>query len=156
MGFYGMSIDINTVPVVAVGIGVGIDYSIYMMDRIREFMAKTNNLVDSVRQSIATTGMAISFTAVTLIAGIVMWVILSELRFQSDAALLLCVMIVINGFAAMLLVPSWVLVFKPKFIVNVYSDEDGVLHASTKPIDDNSTVESIPALDGRTINGNQS
>ncbi len=40
MGLYGMSIDINTVPVVAVGIGVGIDYSIYMMDRIREFMAK--------------------------------------------------------------------------------------------------------------------
>ena len=129
MGLYGLSIDINTVPVVAVGIGVGIDYSIYMMDRIREFMAKTHDLVEAVRKSIATTGMAISFTALTLMAGIIMWVILSDLRFQSDAALLLCVMIVINGFAAMLLVPAWVLVFKPKFIVNVYSDEDGVLHA---------------------------
>ncbi|PFG10281.1 efflux RND transporter permease subunit [Marinobacter sp. LV10MA510-1] len=129
MGLSGLSIDINTVPVIAVGIGVGIDYSIYMMDRVREEMAKCGDLRDSVRKAIATTGMAISFTAITLMAGIVMWVIFSELRFQSDAALLLCVMIVINGLAAMLLVPSWVLVFKPRFITYVYADEDGVLHA---------------------------
>jgi predicted RND superfamily exporter protein len=156
MGIYGMSIDINTVPVVAVGIGVGIDYSIYMMDRIREFVAKSGNLTDAVRQSIATTGMAISFTAVTLIAGIVMWVILSDLRFQADAALLLCVMIVINGFAAMLLVPSWVLVFKPEFIVNVYSDEDGVLHSEAEDVDDESAGQSIPTIESGALTGNQS
>lgn len=124
MGLYGLSIDINTVPVIAVGIGVGIDYSIYMMDRIREEMAKCGELREAVRRAIATTGMAISFTALTLMAGIIMWVIFSDLRFQSDAAMLLCVMIVINGIAAMLLVPSWVLVFKPRFITNVYADED--------------------------------
>ncbi|GAC18658.1 efflux RND transporter permease subunit [Paraglaciecola arctica] len=156
MGMYGMSIDINTVPVVAVGIGVGIDYSIYMMDRIREFMAKTGNLAGSVRQSIATTGMAISFTAVTLIAGIIMWVILSELRFQADAALLLSIMIVINGVAAMLLVPSWVLVFKPKFIVNVYSDEYGVLHTDAEHVDEKSADQSIPTIGSGALTGNQS
>ncbi|CAM5259482.1 hypothetical protein SSTU70S_02881 [Stutzerimonas stutzeri] len=129
MGLAGMGIDINTVPVIAVGIGVGIDYSIYMMDRIREEMAKFGRLTDAVRQAIATTGIAISFTALTLMAGIIMWVILSDLRFQSDAALLLCVMIVINAIAAMLLVPAWVLVFKPKFITGAYADEDGILHA---------------------------
>ncbi|PAU85858.1 transporter [Pseudomonas sp. WN033] len=129
MGLAGLNIDINTVPVIAVGIGVGIDYSIYMMDRIREEMAKRGRLPEAVRHAIATTGMAISFTAVTLMAGIIMWVILSDLRFQSDAAMLLCVMIVINGLAAMLLVPSWILVFRPRFITNVYADEDGVLHA---------------------------
>ncbi|KAA0696196.1 transporter [Halopseudomonas laoshanensis] len=129
MGISGLGIDINTVPVIAVGIGVGIDYSIYMMDRIREEMAKTGDLRDAVRRSIATTGMAISFTAITLMAGIIMWVILSDLRFQADAAMLLCVMIVINGIAAMLLVPAWVLVMRPRFITDVYVDDDGVLHA---------------------------
>jgi len=59
----------------------------------------------------------------------VMWVILSDLRFQSDAALLLTVMVILNGAAAMLLVPSWVLVFKPKFICKAYKDDDGVIHA---------------------------
>lgn len=133
MGLNGLSIDINTVPVIAVGIGVGIDYSIYMMDRIREEMARFGNLRDAVRRAISTTGMAISFTALTLMAGIIMWVIFSDLRFQSDAALLLCVMIVINGLAAMLLVPSWVLVFKPRFVTDVYADEDGILHADRHP-----------------------
>lgn len=131
MGLSGLNIDINTVPVIAVGIGVGIDYSIYMMDRIREEMAKCQNLAKSVQRAISTTGMAISFTALTLMAGIVMWVIFSDLRFQSDSALLLCVMIVINGITAMLLVPSWVLRFKPRFITAVYADEDGVLHADS-------------------------
>nr|AMR08622.1 hypothetical protein [uncultured bacterium] len=133
MGLNRLSIDINTVPVIAVGIGVGIDYSIYMMDRIREEMARFGNLRDAVRRAISTTGMAISFTALTLMAGIIMWVIFSDLRFQSDAALLLCVMIVINGMAAMLLVPSWVLVFKPRFVTDVYADEDGNLHADRHP-----------------------
>lgn len=131
MGLSGLNIDINTVPVIAVGIGVGIDYSIYMMDRIREEMAKCRDLARSVQQAISTTGMAISFTALTLMAGIVMWVIFSDLRFQSDSALLLCVMIVINGITAMLLVPSWVLRFEPSFITAVYADEDGVLHAGS-------------------------
>src|SRR5690606_1528237 len=46
MGLAGLNIDINTVPVIAVGIGVGIDYSIYMMDRIREEMAKRGRLLE--------------------------------------------------------------------------------------------------------------
>jgi predicted RND superfamily exporter protein len=129
MGLSGMSIDINTVPVIAVGIGVGIDYSIYMMDRIREEMVKSGSLASSVHRAIATTGMAVSFTAITLMAGIIMWVLLSDLRFQADAALLLCVMIVLNGFTSMLLVPAWVLVFKPRFITDAFADEDGIIHA---------------------------
>ncbi|KAA0874954.1 efflux RND transporter permease subunit [Nitrincola tapanii] len=129
MGLVGMGININTVPIIAVGVGVGIDYSIYMMDRIRAEMALSGDLSHAVKRAISTTGLAISFTAITLMAGIVMWVLLSDLRFQAEAALLLIVMILLNGAAAMLLVPSWVLVFKPKFICNAYIDEDGVIHA---------------------------
>ncbi len=130
MGVTGMGININTVPIIAVGVGVGIDYSIYMMDRIRSEMVSRGDLALSVRLAIRTTGLAVSFTAITLIAGIVMWVALSDLRFQADAALLLIVMVVLNGAAAMLLVPSWVLVFKPKFIRGAYEDEDGVIHSN--------------------------
>lgn len=148
MGLKGMSIDINTVPVIAVGIGVGIDYSIYMMDRIREEMAKCRSLREAVRRAISTTGMAISFTALTLMAGIIMWVIFSDLRFQADAALLLCVMIVINGLAAMLLVPSWVLTFRPRFITDVYADEDGILHSDHEPPRSTSSSARVAREDG--------
>jgi predicted RND superfamily exporter protein len=119
MGITGIGIDVNTVPIIAVGIGVGIDYSIYMMDRIREETAKANhNLREGIRMSIATTGKAIGFTATSLIGGVVMWVFVSDLRFQADAALLLVVMLILNAFAAVNLVPAWIAVFKPHFIVD--------------------------------------
>ncbi len=128
MGLTGVGININTVPIVAVGVGVGIDYSIYMMDRIREQRLKMPSLTEAVRSALASTGLAISFTALTLIAGIVMWIFLSDLRFQADAALLLSVMVVLNALAALLLIPSWVLVFKPKFVDALEMDEDGFIH----------------------------
>ncbi|MHB0766290.1 efflux RND transporter permease subunit [Stutzerimonas sp. NM35] len=152
MGLAGMSIDINTVPVIAVGIGVGIDYSIYMMDRIREEIVKAGNLAAAVQRAITTTGMAVSFTAITLMAGIVMWVLLSDLRFQADAALLLCVMIVLNGFASMLLVPAWVLVFKPRFITDAYVDADGIIHAD-HDLSDESLPEAPQRADGGLPHG---
>jgi predicted RND superfamily exporter protein len=129
MGIARMGININTVPIISVGVGVGIDYSIYMMDRIRSEMVLSGSIGEAVKRAIRTTGLAISFTAITLICGIVMWVLLSDLRFQADAALLLIVMVVLNAVSAMLLVPSWVLVFKPRFICEAYEDTDGVIHA---------------------------
>jgi predicted RND superfamily exporter protein len=128
MGITEVGININTVPIIAVGVGVGIDYSIYMMDRIREQRLKMGSLTEAVRSALATTGLAITFTAMTLIAGIVMWIFMSDLRFQADAALLLSVMVILNAIAALLLIPAWVLVFKPKFVDQVEVDEDGIIH----------------------------
>ncbi|HFB63960.1 MAG TPA: transporter [Aeromonadales bacterium] len=119
MGITGIGINVNTVPIIAVGIGVGIDYSIYIMDRIREEYLKSASLQDAIREAIGTTGVAIGFTALALIAGVVMWVFISTMRFQADAALLLIVMLVLNALAAMFLVPAWIMTFKPKFIISV-------------------------------------
>ena len=58
-----------------------------------------------------------------------MWVFISDLRFQADAALLLVVMLILNSLAAMFLVPSWVMIFRPKFISSARYDDDGVLFA---------------------------
>ena len=62
-----------------------------------------------------------------LIAGVVMWIFMSDLRFQSDAAVLLSFMLIVNAIAAVLIVPSWCVVFKPKFVTAAHYDEDGVL-----------------------------
>jgi hypothetical protein len=127
MGIKGIGINVNTVPIIAVGIGVGIDYSIYIMDRIREEAAKGIGLDAAIDKALSSTGQAVGFTATSLIGGVVMWYFLSDLRFQADAALLLCVMLVLNAAAAVLLVPSWIRVFKPNFIAHVHYDEDGIL-----------------------------
>jgi len=121
MGIVGVGINVNTVPIIAVGIGVGIDYSIYIMDRIREEYITHNNLQKAIEVAISTTGVAIGFTALALIAGVVMWVFISTMRFQADAALLLIVMLILNALAAMFLVPAWIMTYKPKFILNAVS-----------------------------------
>ncbi len=117
MGLLGLGLNVNTVPMIAVGIGLGVDYAIYMMDRIKEEMQVVDNLQEAVKRAVSTTGVAIALTASTLIGGIVMWIWISELRFQADAARLLMIMLVLNAFAAMFLVPAWVDIFKPKFIM---------------------------------------
>jgi uncharacterized protein len=127
MGALNIGISVNTVPVIAVGVGVGIDYAVYFMDRIREEYAKLRDINKAVVVAVATTGAAVSFTAVTLIAGVVMWIFMSDLRFQSDAAVLLSFMLIVNAIAAVLIVPSWCVVFKPKFVTAVHYDEDGIL-----------------------------
>jgi predicted RND superfamily exporter protein len=117
MGLLDMGLNVNTVPMIAVGIGLGVDYAIYMMDRIKEEMHGATDLQEAVKRAVSTTGVAIAFTATTLIGGIIMWVFISDLRFQADSARLLIIMLVLNACSAMFLVPAWAEIFKPKFIM---------------------------------------
>jgi predicted RND superfamily exporter protein len=116
MGWRGIAISANTVPVIAVGVGVGIDYSVYFMDRIREEMSKVRDVRLAAINAVSTTGYAVSFTALTLVAGVVLWIFMSDLRFQSDAALLLSYMLIVNAVAAMLIVPAWCVTFDPRLL----------------------------------------
>lgn len=127
MGLMDIGLSVNTVPVIAVGVGVGIDYAVYFMDRIREENARLHDLPAAVVQAVSTTGYAVSFTAATLVAGVVMWIFMSDLRFQSDAAVLLSFMLIVNAIAAMLIVPAWCVVFRPRFVIATHYDEDDVL-----------------------------
>ncbi|MDE2371193.1 MAG: MMPL family transporter [Burkholderiales bacterium] len=127
MAWKGIGISVNTVPVIMIGVGVGIDYAVYFMDRIREEMAGLHDIRKAAVAAVATTGYAVSFTAVTLTAGVILWVFLSDLRFQSDAALLLSFMLIVNAVAAILIVPAWCVVFKPHFVVATHFDEEGVI-----------------------------
>lgn len=133
MGWAQIGISVNTVPVIAVGVGVGIDYAVYFMDRIREEMARTRSIHKAVVTAVATTGYAVSFTAATLIAGVVLWIFMSDLRFQSDAAVLLSFMLIVNAVAAMFIVPAWCVVFKPHFVIATHYDADGVLQEDEMP-----------------------
>ncbi|MCC7121833.1 MAG: MMPL family transporter [Gammaproteobacteria bacterium] len=127
MALLGMGLNVNTVPMIAVGIGLGVDYAIYMMDRIKEEMHVAHDVQDAVRRAVSTTGVAIAITATTLVGGIIMWVFISDLRFQADAARLLIIMLALNACAAMFLVPAWVDVFKPRFIMQSVNPR-GIAH----------------------------
>ena len=102
-----------------------------MMDRIKEELHVADSLQHAITTAVSTTGVAIAITATTLIGGIILWVFVSELRFQADAAQLLFIMLVLNAGAAMFLVPAWVDVFKPKFIMQAATERWALGEGST-------------------------
>ena len=68
-----------------------------------------------------------------------MWVCISDLRFQADAALLLCVMLVLNAFAAIFLVPAWIRLFLPNFIIQ----PSGENQQASKPVTDKNSQHEV-------------
>jgi predicted RND superfamily exporter protein/acyl carrier protein len=114
MAITGTGLNINTLPVQSVGVGIGVDYAIYITDRIRQEYSWTGDLDEGIRRAIRTTGMAVTFTATTLVGGIIAWS-LSNLRFQAEMARLLSILMVVNMVGAILLVPSWFSILKPGF-----------------------------------------
>lgn len=115
MGARAIGININTLPVVTVGIGFGIDYAFYIISRIIEEYRSGITLPEAVRLAVATSGKAVSFTALTMILGTLLW-IFSHIRFNSEMGLLLALWMGVSFLATMTLLPVMVVVLKPHFI----------------------------------------
>jgi predicted RND superfamily exporter protein len=96
---------VNTLTVLALGVGIGVDYAIYIFARMREAMNQGKSLTDSYFLALKTTGIAIFYTALTLAVGVGMWVF-SELKFQADMGVLLTFMFVVNMIAAIVFLPA--------------------------------------------------
>ena len=107
--------DVNTLPVQALGVGVGVDYGLYLMDRMVQERKRGHGLDESIRISITTTGMAVFFTGSTLVGGIIFWYFISSLRFAADMSLLMSIVLAANMVGAILLVPALTSMFKPNF-----------------------------------------
>jgi hypothetical protein len=122
MAISGIGLNLNTLPVQSVGVGIGVDYAIYIVDRIRQEVADTADIDEAVRRAVRTTGMAVSFTATTVVGGIVLWSF-SNLRFQAEMAQLLSILMVVNMLGAITIVPTFYSVLRPKVAMALLSDE---------------------------------
>jgi predicted RND superfamily exporter protein len=111
-----MGFDVNTLPVQAIGVGIGDDYALYIMDRVVRERREGRDLPEAVRVAIQTTGMAIFFTGTTLVGGIILWYFFSSLRFAADMSLLLSILLLANLFGAILLIPAFTVLFRPSFV----------------------------------------
>ena len=85
----GIGLDVNTLPITAIGIGVGIDYGIYLLSRICEEYQEFPDHAKAIVDSVQTTGKAIFFTATIVLIGILPWYFMSGLKFLADMGLLL-------------------------------------------------------------------
>jgi predicted RND superfamily exporter protein len=122
MAVRGIGLNINTLPVQSVGVGIGVDYAIYIVDRIRQEVADTADIDEAVRRAVRTTGMAVTFTATTVVGGIFLW-IFSNLRFQAEMALLLVFLMILNMLGAITVVPTFYSILRPRVATALLSDE---------------------------------
>ena len=106
MAMLGIGVKVNTLPVVALGVGVGVDYGIYLFERMKHEMEDNGlNLKDSFVEALKQRGTASIFTAATMTISVATW-IFSALKFQADMGILLAFMFLVNAFGAILLLPS--------------------------------------------------
>lgn len=112
----GIGLDVNSLPIAAIGIGVGIDYGIYLLSRICEEFRDTRHHGEAITAAITTTGKAIFFTGTIVLIGILPWYFLSDLKFLADMGLFLVMIMTFNMVTSLVVLPLLVYLIKPRFI----------------------------------------
>lgn len=115
MGLKNIGLNMNTLPVATIAIGIGVDYGIYFLSRVREEYPITENLEEALSTTLRTTGKAITFTALTVALGVVFWAF-SSIRFQAEMGMLLTMVTFFHLLGTLFLLAALILVFKPKCI----------------------------------------
>jgi hypothetical protein len=105
MARLGIGVKVATLPVIALGVGIGVDYGIYIYTRLNSYLLQGLALPDAYLATLRTTGKSVAFTGLTLAIGVVLWV-LSPIKFQADMGILLTFMFLWNMLGALILLPA--------------------------------------------------
>ncbi|MGB1140890.1 MAG: efflux RND transporter permease subunit [Halioglobus sp.] len=105
MAWLGIGVKVATLPVIALGVGVGVDYGIYIYSRLAHFLRQGMDIQQAYFNTLSTTGEAVSLTGVMLAVGVATW-IWSPIKFQADMGMLLTFMFLWNMVGALWLLPA--------------------------------------------------
>jgi uncharacterized protein len=101
----GIGVKVATLPVVALGVGIGVDYALYLLSVQLAQQRQGFTLAEAYRRALAFTGKVVGLVGVTLAAGVVTWA-WSPIKFQADMGILLTFMFVWNMLGALVLIPA--------------------------------------------------
>ncbi|MNN26863.1 MMPL family protein [compost metagenome] len=101
----GIGVKVATLPVIALGVGIGIDYALYLLSIQLARQRQGDSLADAYKHAVTFTGKVVGLVGVTLAVGVVTWVF-SPIKFQADMGILLSFMFIWNMLGALILVPA--------------------------------------------------
>lgn len=101
----GMGVKVATLPVIALGVGIGVDYALYILSVTLARMRAGNSLSDAYYAALTFTGKVVLLTGLTLAVGVATWAF-SAIKFQADMGVLLAFMFLWNMLGAMVLIPA--------------------------------------------------
>jgi uncharacterized protein len=105
MVWLGIGVKVATLPVVALGVGIGVDYALYLLSVQLAQQRHGVSLAQAYQRAVAFTGKVVGLVGVTLAAGVVTWA-WSPIKFQADMGILLTFMFVWNMLGALILIPA--------------------------------------------------
>ena len=105
MAMTDIGLKVATLPVVALAVGIGVDYGIYVYATLVDGIERGLTLEEAMFETLNKTGKAVLFTGVALGIGVGTW-LFSALQFQADMGLLLVFMFTANMFGAILVLPA--------------------------------------------------
>lgn len=105
MAMLGIGVKVTTLPVIALGVGIGVDYALYIMSITLKNLRNRKSLSHAYREALASTGKVVMLTGITLGASVSTWAF-SPIKFQADMGILLAFMFIFNMLGALVLVPS--------------------------------------------------
>jgi predicted RND superfamily exporter protein len=122
MNLRGLTLTIDTIPVVSLGIGLGIDYGIYTMAAIRDEVIRGKDIEDAITTAMRGTGGAVLNTLFVMIGGLSIWTF-SPVDFHVRMAQLLIFLMITNAITGVVILPSFVSAFRPWFIRRYVSSQ---------------------------------
>jgi len=111
MAIFQIGLTISTLPVSAIGIGLGVDFGIYLLSRYNEELKIDSSINGALIRTIQSYSKSIINIAVTLVLGLLVWTV-SGLKFQAQMGLMLAMILFFNCAGAVFLVPVLVIFTK--------------------------------------------
>ncbi len=117
-----IGLNISSLPVAALGIGLGVDYAIYVVDSVRENHARLGDVDAAISVAYRTAGRGVTVTALPLIVCIGLWYFFTPMRFQAEMAILIALWMGVSAVSALLVMPALIHVFRPRFVVGARTE----------------------------------
>ncbi|NTS76007.1 RND family transporter [Catenovulum sp. SM1970] len=113
MTYMQIGLTVYTLPVIALGVGIGVDYGIYILTTMNDYIRRGESIERAYIDALKERGGAVIFTGITLAVGVSTW-LFSDLKFQVDMGILLTFMFLLNMLGAIILLPALVRLMWPK------------------------------------------
>jgi uncharacterized protein len=101
----GIGVKVATLPVIALGVGIGVDYALYLLSVQLAQQRMGLSLTEAYKRAVQFTGKVVALVGVTLAAGVITWAF-SPIKFQADMGILLTFMFIWNMLGALILIPA--------------------------------------------------
>lgn len=113
MTILDIGLTVSTLPVIALGVGIGVDYGIYILSTMSQRLSNGETVSAAYLAALRERGSAVLITGITLAIGVSTW-FFSDLKFQVDMGILLTFMFLVNMLAAIIVLPALAAYLWPK------------------------------------------